>query len=168
MITMKKTLLLLFSLVFCLFSKAENIHPYHVGSVEITYNEKSKTFEIVSKLFLDDLEKALKQKYDKPIDFHKKNSEEEINALLSSYFNENLMMKVNNSSLQLNYLGFEIDRESVNIYLESREIPSPKTLEINNTLLYDYAEEQINIVHVIINNVRKSYKLEYPTNNILL
>ena len=61
---MKKLLLLLFSLFFAIcFSKpsSEDIHPYHVGSVEFNYNSKAETFEISGKFFLDDLEKKYDQ-----------------------------------------------------------------------------------------------------------
>ena len=30
-------------------AKAKDVHPYHVGSVEFSYNAKSQTFEITGK-----------------------------------------------------------------------------------------------------------------------
>ena len=48
---------------------AKPIHPYHVGSVEINYNAKTKTFEISAKFFLDDLENSLNAKYNKTLHF---------------------------------------------------------------------------------------------------
>ena len=63
---MKKFLLILFAFLFTTASSkslpAEDLHPYHVGSVEFNYNSKTKTFEISGKFFLDDLENALKEK----------------------------------------------------------------------------------------------------------
>ena len=62
-----KKLLFLFSLFFILFCQGKDIHPYHVGSVEINYNSNTKTFEVSAKFFLDDLENALNKKYNKKI-----------------------------------------------------------------------------------------------------
>jgi hypothetical protein len=58
-----KKILLLFSVFFILFSFTRDKHPYHVGSVEINYNSKSKTFEVTGRFFLDDLVSGLAEKY---------------------------------------------------------------------------------------------------------
>ena len=67
-IIMKK-IFLLFTMFLTLLFYAEDVHPYHVGSVEISYNSKTKTFEISAKFFLDDLENALNKKYNQSLHF---------------------------------------------------------------------------------------------------
>lgn len=71
---MKKILFTIFTFLFTtsLFSTVlpNDIHPYHVGSVEFNYNSKSQTFQISGKFFLDDLENALKEKYGKAVHFN--------------------------------------------------------------------------------------------------
>ncbi len=53
-----KKFFLLFTFLLTFLATAKPIHPYHVGSVEINYNAKTKTFEISAKFFLDDLENS--------------------------------------------------------------------------------------------------------------
>ena len=64
-----KKFFLLFDFFTDFLVSAKPIHPYHVGSVEINYNAKTKTFEISAKFFLDDLENSLNAKYNKTLHF---------------------------------------------------------------------------------------------------
>ena len=160
-----KTILFLFSLLLFLCSQnvqAREIHPYHVGSVEFNYNSKSKTFEISGKFFLDDLENALKEKYGNSVHFNDAKYKSQINELLTKYCADYLKLKVDNKFVKISYLGYEEDSESVNIYLESETINQPKKVETAVSLLYSFFEDQMNIVHIIVNGERKSSKLNYP------
>ena len=64
--------------------------------------------------------------------------------------------------MKINYLGFEEDKESVNVYLESEATEMPKKVETAVSLLYSFFDDQMNIVHIIVNGERKSSKLNYP------
>lgn len=158
---MKTTTFLLFCplfLIFCSFKP----HPYHVGSVEFNYNSNSKTFQISSKLFLDDLENGLKEKYGKTVHFNDKKYEPEVNQLLEKYCEDYLRLKTDNKFLKINYIGYEEDQEAVNIYLESEKVNSPKKVETAVSFLYNLFDDQMNIIHIIIDGKRKSDKLSYP------
>lgn len=149
------------SLLF-LFSFSSEVHPYHVGSVEINYNEKSKTFEIAGRFFLDDLENSLSAKYKKPLHFNDKKYKTQLDEALETYCADYFKLKSNNQFLKINYIGFEEDAEAVNIFLESEPVAKPKKVEVAVSFLYNYFDDQINIVHIIINGNRKSEKLTYP------
>lgn len=158
---MKKIInLLVCTLFFVLYSFKP--HPYHVGSVEFNYNSKSQTFQIAGKFFLDDLENGLKEKYGKSVHFNDTKYETEINTLLQKYCNDYLKLKVDNQFLKINYVGYEEEQESVNIYLESEKVNYPKKVETAVSFLYNLFDDQMNIVHIIINGQRKTDKLSYP------
>lgn len=149
-------------LVLTLSSWSTRIHPYHVGSVEFNYNTTSRTFEITGKFFLDDLENALKEKYGKPVHFDDAKYKQQINELLKKYCEEYLKVKTDNNFLKINYIGFEETSESVNIYLESETLNPPKKVEVAVSLLYNFFDDQMNIIHIIVNGKRESDKLNYP------
>lgn len=157
-----KKLLLLFFIFFLTSVSAEDVHPYHVGSVEISYNGKSGAFEITGRFFLDDLENALKEKYGRTVHFNDPKYREEINRLLKSYAGEYFRLKADGRFVAVSYLGFEEDREAVNIYLESAAVPSPAKVETAVSFLYNLFDDQMNIVHIIISGKRQSEKLQYP------
>ena len=157
-----KKFFLLFTFLLTFLVSAKPIHPYHVGSVEINYNVKTKTFEISAKFFLDDLENSLNAKYNKTLHFGEEKSKAGLDQALENYFAEYFKLKSNNKFLKINYLGFEEDKESVNVYLESEATETPKKVETAVSLLYSFFDDQMNIVHIIVNGERKSSKLNYP------
>jgi hypothetical protein len=158
---MKKALFF-FSVLLILFSFTKEKHPYHVGSVEINYSQKSKTFEVTGRFFLDDLESGLSKKYGKPLHFNDANYKSQLNEAIKNYCSEYFKLKANNKSLNINFVGYEEDHESVNVYLESEKIESPKKVEAAVSFLYNFFDDQLNIVHIIVNGERKSEKLTYP------
>lgn len=137
-------------------------HPYHVGSVEINYNSTSKSFEITGRFFLDDLENGLTKKYGKPFHFNDEKYKSQLNEALKNYCAEYLKLKGDNRFLKVNYLGYEEDSESVNIFLESEPLNVPKKVEAAVSFLYNLYDDQINIVHIVVKGNRKSEKLTYP------
>ena len=157
-----KKFFVLFTFLLTFLVSAKPIHPYHVGSVEINYNAKTKTFEISAKFFLDDLENSLNAKYNKTLHFGEEKSKAGLDQALENYFAEYFKLKSNNKFLKINYLGVEEDKESVNIYLESEATEMPKKVETAVSLLYSFFDDQMNIVHIIVNGERKSSKLNYP------
>ena len=148
--------------LFFLFSFTKVKHPYHVGSVEINYNQKSKTFEITGRFFLDDLENALNKKYGKSFHFNDPKYKNQLNEALKSYCSEYFRLKNNNQFIKANFIGYEEDQESVNFYMESETVDTPKKVEAAVSFLYNLYDDQINIVHIIVNGERKSEKLTYP------
>lgn len=143
-------------------SSSNEVHPYHVGSVEFNYNSKTKTFEITGKFFLDDLENALKEKYGTAVHFNDDKYKAEINEILQQYCKEYLKLKADNKFLKVNYIGFDEDSEAVNIFLESEATNPPKKVETAVSFLYNLFDDQMNIIHIIVNGKRQSEKLNYP------
>lgn len=161
-VTMKYLLSILFFFSFIFSSPAKDIHPYHVGSVEFNYNSKSKTFEISGKFFLDDLENGINKKYGTNLHFQDEKFKEKMNEALKGYILDYLKLKVNNKMLKINYIGYEEDSEAVNIYLESEPVKSPKKVETSVSVLYNFFDDQMNIIHIIVDGKRQSQKLDYP------
>ena len=148
-------------LVFLTASFSEK-HPYHVGSVEINYAKNSNNFEITGRFFMDDLENALSKKYGKSFHFNDSKFKMQLNEALKSYSAEYFKLKCDRKFLKINFVGYEEDHESVNVYLESEFVEKPKKVEVAVSFLYNYFDDQINIVHLINNGNRKSEKLSYP------
>jgi len=148
--------------VFLLFSFSKVKHPYHVGSVEINYNSKSKSFEITGRFFLDDLENGLSKKYGSSFHFNDEKYKTRLNEALEKYCMDYFKLKADGKFLKINYVGYEEDSESVNVFLESETLNSPKKVEMAVSFLYNLFDDQINIIHIIVNGERKSEKLTYP------
>lgn len=85
-----------------------------------------------------------------------------MNDAVKAYILEYIKLKVNNKILTVNYLGYEEDSEAVNIYMESEPVKSPKKVEAAVSALYNLFDDQMNIIHIIVDGKRQSQKLNYP------
>ncbi|AYO56902.1 hypothetical protein CO230_01390 [Chryseobacterium sp. 6424] len=163
---MKRISTVLLTFLLCTFflaaKPASAFHPYHVGSVEFRYSEATKTFQISGKFFLDDLENALKRSFGQTVHFHEAKYRQQINNYLSRYCEQHLRLKADNKALKVNYIGYEEDSESVNIYLESEILPMPQKVETAVSLLYNLFDDQMNIIHIVVGGKRHSSRLMYP------
>ncbi|WP_461788722.1 DUF6702 family protein [Pedobacter sp.] len=162
-------LLLFVSVPIIFLGKASGYkHPFHVSTTEIAYNTKSKSLEITCRIFTDDFETILNQRFKKKIDLSAKNQAKEMNALVKSYVNTNLKFAVDGKSFEPNYIGFENDHEATNIYLEIENIAAFKKLAVSNGILYDLFDDQMNILHVEKNGARKSTKVNFPEKQMII
>lgn len=140
-------------------------HPIHVSTSTIEYNSKDNKLEVICTAFTDDLEAALVKQFHTKVDLTKPDMHAAMDALIKNYVAVNLHIKTN-APVNLSYLGFEINRESTDIYLESDVIPAVKKIDVDVSLLHNLFEDQINIVHITVNGVRKSEKLDYPDKRV--
>jgi hypothetical protein len=140
-----------------------NIHPIHISTLEIEHNATDRNLEITCKIFWDDFETVLtKTNGNKRVDLVNEKSQEANNKLISAYINNHLSLFVDSKLVALNFVGFEKEDAVIYSYLEVNNISSVKKVSVTNNLMHDMFEDQIEIIHVIVNGNRKSTKLEYP------
>jgi len=137
-------------------------HPFYVSVTEIRQDPTTKTVQVSVRVFFDDLERALHTKYKTKVDILKPVNKKQTDLLIAAYIKDHLKLKGNNKELSLGYSGYEIEQEAAWCYFETEAVEPLKSVSIQNTLLFEQHREQINMVHVIINNQRKSTKLDNP------
>lgn len=140
-------------------------HPIHVSTTNIEYNKQDNKVEVICTIFTDDFEAALVKQYGKKTDLNKAEMHKAMDELVKNYVYSHLQLKTP-GILKLNYIGFEINKEATDVYLESDKTPVFKKIDIDDSLIYNLFDDQINIVHVIVNGVRKSEKLDYPNTKL--
>ncbi len=151
---MKLKITLLF-LVFSL-SSFTGLHKFYVSVTEIEYNEETRSLQIISRVFIDDLEDLLKKRYNENVQLGKKNETKDVNALVKKYFEQKLKIEVNGKPVQVQFLGKEYENDMLLLYLEAPNVSEFKEIKVKNTVLMDLHEEQKNLIHVEFKNVVKS------------
>ena len=141
----------------------ENRHPLHVSTTEVNFNSKEKSLEISCRIFTDDFENILAKKFNTKTDLSKPSMQKAMDELIKKYIAAHLSFNVDGKIKKANYIGFEIDHEATNVYIEIVDVNSFKTLNVSNTLLYDLFDDQMNILHVENGGTRKSARTNYPT-----
>ncbi|HQS23322.1 MAG: hypothetical protein B7Y11_00655 [Sphingobacteriia bacterium 24-36-13] len=138
------------------------LHPFFVSVIEIEHNPKDATAEISVRIFTDDLEKTLQKQSTGTIDIIKPTNKALIDQKISQYISKTLLLKINGKAVKLNYIGYEIIKESTWSYFEVTDIKEMNTVDINCAILHDFENSQINLFHVKSKGNQKSYKLDYP------
>lgn len=118
--------------------------------------------EISCRIFTDDFERILAKKYNTKTDLTKPEMHAAMDALIKKYLEANLQYTINGKHVKASYIGFEIDHEATNVYLEIENITTLQNLSLSNTLLYDLFDDQMNILHVENKGQRKSARTNYP------
>ena len=140
------------------------LHPFYISMTDIKYNAPAKSIEVSVRIFTDDFEKILRKNCGCKVDLSSKEKMAIMAPLVQQYILRHLKMKVNGHDATLAYKGYQAEEESTWSYFEISNIKSFAQMNITNTLLHDYNEGQINMLHITANGKEQSDKLDYPQN----
>ena len=153
---MKKQLLLLFAV---LFLSSFSVHKFYVSVTQIDYVPSKKRVEITSRIFIDDLEKALTKKYNKKVNLTSTKELPEAEELIKSYLKEKIKVSINKKPQNIEFLAREVEGDVLILYTKIAVSKKINTFEIYNSLLTEVYADQQNIVHTNINSNKKSILL---------
>ena len=131
-------------------------HPFYLSLTEIRYNSTNQSLEIAQKIFWDDLEVALGEKFNTKVDFLNPKNKADLEKMVQAYLLEKNEIKVNGQQASLSYLGYEIEEDAAWFYLEATGIAVPKKVEIKNDILISNFESQQNIINFYLEKSPKS------------
>jgi len=145
---------LLFLLLLPLLSAAP--HKFYVSKTFVEFNPRTQGYEVMCKLFTDDLERALTAAAQKTIRLGGDTEPSIANDLVEAYLQNHLRISYNNMPMQLRYVGKEVDSDLTICYLEFTQGPDYSTIAIENTIFYEFFPEQQNLLDLIVNGTTKT------------
>ena len=153
---MKIFRVLLIALVFSIVT-ASTAHKFYVSTTKIEYVEQQQSVQIISKIFIDDLEEVLRKRYDESIVLDSKDESEQ--DFVKRYLLQKLQITINGIPATLEYIGKEYEIDVIKVYFEINDIIELNTIEIENIVLLDLFGEQQNIIHLKTGESRRSLVL---------
>ena len=126
---------------------------------------KDATIEISARSYTDDLEKMIQKEFNVKLDLSQGNQKEQANKYINQYMQKKLALSANGAKYKIEYVGFEIQKESTWSYFEIKEVKQMKQLNVFCEILFGIDPNQINIIHVTSGGQRKSYELASPKNS---
>ena len=136
------------------------LHPIHISVTEINYNEKSKSLQITSRIFVDEMELGVRAQRKEPeLDILEPKSNITTKQLINNYLMAHLKIKIDGKPAKINFLGFEKEDISFVSYLEVENVKKLKTIEVFNDIITEIHDDQSNLVHVTYKNPVKSTRL---------
>jgi len=135
-------------------------HKFYVSTTNIEFVKEKQAVQIISKIFIEDLEQALKTRYSSEIHLGSKKETEADIVYLKKYVLQKIKISINGEPVTLNYIGKEYDIDIVNMFFEIENISEVNTIEIENKVLFDMFPEQQNIIHLKTSESRRSLVLD--------
>lgn len=150
------------------YQENDYLHPFYVSVTEINHNAKTRSLEIACKIFTDDFEVELNNRFKAGIDLFNPKNPKEVEQMMAAYMKAQLLIFVNGSRKELKFIGYERESEAIWSYFEVSDCDEPKLMEIRSAVLYDSFKEQINLIHATAGGKRRSGKLDYPKTELKL
>jgi hypothetical protein len=144
--------------IFCFVGFSSFVlHKFYVSVTQVDYLPAKKRIEITSRIFIDDLEKALTKKHKRKLNISASNELPEAEQWIVSYINEKIKISINNKPQKIEYLAKDIEGDVIIIYSKIANSKKINTFEIYNSLLTETFQDQQNIVHTNIKGNKKSF-----------
>lgn len=135
-------------------------HPLHLSISELELSPKSGSLEISHRIFIDDLENAIKDRTGIAVSLSDPKDPELAQQLVGDYIHQHFRLQLNGKSIMPQYLGYEVEEEAIWAYMEVPKVRKISSVSVQNTLFFKRFTDQINIINVKVGDSLKSLRLE--------
>ncbi|MEO9510866.1 MAG: DUF6702 family protein [Flavobacteriaceae bacterium] len=155
---------------FLMLMSFVTVHKYYLSVTNMVYSEKNNTFQITSRIFIDDLEQVLEERYGIDAKLATSNEAKISDVYVKKYFQTKFAIEVNGELAKYAFLGKEYEDDVVICYLELPHInlPDLQSIAVQNEILTDLFDEQQNVVHIKWNGKQRSFVLIKENNKGML
>ena len=131
-------------------------HEEYYSFTHIRYKESEKSLQITMKLFINDVEAAMKKNYDKNFELNSDREPENSDELVDQYLRTKFTVTVDGKIQNYQWIGKEYNKDMVYIYLDISDLEKFQSLQIQNTMIMDVYSIQENIVKITAFGQEKS------------
>jgi len=162
-----KKLLLILLLPLLAFTVA---HKFYLSVTSIEYSDEDKALQITTRIFIDDVDKLLLERYDINGNLATMDESSLANEYIEKYLKTKFAIEVNGNNVAYNFLGKKYENDIMICYLEvpNIDINTTTSIAVQNEVLMDIFEEQKNVVHFKFKGQKKSFVLIRENNKGML
>lgn len=131
-------------------------HEEYYSFTHIRYKESEKSLQITMKLFINDMEAAMKKNYDKNFELNSDREPENSDELVDQYLRTKFTVTVDGKIQNYQWIGKEYNKDMVYVYLDISDLEKFQSLQIQNTMIIDVYRIQENIVKITAFGQEKS------------
>lgn len=136
------------------------LHPVHVSVTSVEYVKEKNIFDVSFKLFWDDFEVIIAQKYGVLLNLGKEDERKEKEQYFTQYISESFSLKVDGVELEPKYKRDTINEASIWLYYSFPGNFDMKKIEIENRLMLDMFDDQTNLLMVKFGNIEKGFSMK--------
>lgn len=135
-------------------------HPLHVSVTEIEMKEEPREMQITMRIFIDDIEAAIRKERNEPeLDITKPTGGLSTDELIKTYLAPRFALELDGKTSTVKYLGNETQGDVFYLYLLVSDVPQWKSITVHNTIIMDVYDDQSNIVNVSVKDEVRSLRL---------
>lgn len=142
-------------------------HKFYISLTQIEYIESEQSLQIISSVFIDDLELTLQKYYDPEL-FIGQETNKDLDSIFENYIQKNILIQIHDKQLELNLIATEIESDEVFFYIEATGVEKFDQMQITNTLLFEEFKTQENIIKSKVGGKHKSAILTIKNDTSLL
>jgi len=143
-------------------------HKYYISVTEVDYIKDKQSVQITSRIFIDDFEKVLRERYNENVVLEGKEETKEVNKYIETYLRSKIRVRINDKDVNLIFIGKEYDIDIIQCYIEIQNVKQVNSIEISNEVLFDLFEDQQNMIKTKINSKQKSFLLNQNNKTAVL
>jgi len=143
---------------------ALGVHKHYISLTKVDFIKEKEVIQVTMKFFIDDIELALENRHGEAMELTTKEENKMADKFLEGYIRQKFTVWVNEEEKAYSYLGKEYENNEVFFYLELKNISDIKTIEVQNSMLFEEFEEQQNYIKLKIENVQKTFILVKANN----
>ncbi|MCH1595600.1 MAG: hypothetical protein L7S42_03735 [Flavobacteriaceae bacterium] len=152
-----KTWLLFFLTLFPVTSQQPLDHKFYLSVTQMEFDADKNRITAISRVFVDDLEETLRQRYDVQLALGTDREDEKASFYIRRYMEQKLTVEINNVPLKFSFAGFTYQNDQIVLLSEFSIIDSDEyEIKVTNTLITDAYSEQQNLVHFRMNQKKQS------------
>ncbi len=141
-------------------------HPVHVSVTNIEYMESERRFEVSFRLFYDDFETIISDKYNVQLNLGSENRLENENIYFLMYIKERFQLFADGEVLEPSFKSRRMNDDSIWLYFYFERITPAKKIEVRNRLMMDLFMDQKNLVIFKSKGLEKAYILKSKNDKI--
>lgn len=135
-------------------------HPLHVSVTEIEMKEEPSEMQITMRIFIDDIEAAVRKERNEPeLDITKPADGKSTDELIKAYLAPRFAVELDGKKSNIKYLGSETQGDVFYLYLLISDVPQWKDITVHNSIIMDVYDDQSNIVNVSVKDEVRSLRL---------
>lgn len=121
-------------------------HDFYVSILTIRHVPESRSLDLTWRITAHDIEHAVENVAS--LKLASAQEHPKTDSILTAYLQEHLRLQCNGLPCAWDWVGRELDGETLYCYLQVTGVDSLQSLDLSNTLLQDLFYEQQNLVHV--------------------
>jgi len=163
---LKKGLLVLLLPLFA-FTVA---HKFYLSVTNVGYSEKEKALQITSRIFIDDFEAVLLERYAVETNLDTEDESALAAEYIEKYVRTKFIIQIDGEAAVFDFLGTTYEDDLLICYIEVPKVnlSKLKSITIQNDMLTDLYDEQQNVVHLKLKGKKKSFVLIKENNKGML